>query len=146
MHVILLLIVIFFASSPIHAESGKEIIIRLDFQKGGAYKDGILVREFEIMSGDGPGGQKPTPRGNFSVIRKSEKHYSQTYDAPMPFSLFFKPLYAIHSRGGELPVREVRRNYASHGCISVDHEVASWLFGWAPIGAPVTIIGDRTGD
>ena len=148
MHILLLLISMFFIASPLYAQGNREIVIRLDAQLGGAYENGILILEFEIMSGDGPGGAKPTPTGNFRIIMKEEKYHSKKYDAPMPLSLFFTSEHAIHARGwhAKLPPRELRRYYSSHGCVSGDFDAIKLLFNWAPIGTPVTIIGDRTGD
>ncbi|HLM83702.1 MAG TPA: L,D-transpeptidase [Candidatus Bathyarchaeia archaeon] len=127
----------------------KEIVIRRDTQMGGAYEWGILVKEFPILFGDDEG-PLATPEGVFRVKWKSIDYYSRKYKAPMPYSLFFTDgRNAIHSRGKNFVMPndpEIRRSCRTHGCISVDNDIAPWLFNWAkagPRGTEITIIGYR---
>ena len=127
----------------------KEIVIRRDIQMGGAYEYGILVKEFLILFGDDV---EPlaTPEGEFRVLWKSIDYHSKKYNAPMPYSLFFTGARnAIHSRGGNFKMPkspEVRRCLRTHGCISVDNDIAPWLFDWVDTGShgtKITILGNR---
>lgn len=68
-----------------------------------------------------------TPRGSFSAdkLRLMEDAYSDRYDAPMPYSVFFIPyLYAIHGTGAE---KKLGRP-ASHGCVRLAMANAKELF------------------
>jgi len=29
----------------------------------------------------------------------------------------------------------------SHGCVNLPMDVAAWMYDWAPVGTPVTVIG-----
>jgi lipoprotein-anchoring transpeptidase ErfK/SrfK len=141
----ILLLLLIAALVPISGIAGqKEIVIDRTLQLGGAYFNGKLIAQFEVMTGDE---EKPTPPGEFIVLKKTANYHSKKYDAPMPYSLFFtEQKNAIHARGigAELPHRSMRRYYASHGCVSVSYSVmANWLFEWAGIGTKITIVGYR---
>ena len=77
---------------------------------------------------------KPTPLGTFSVLGKSEKHYSRTYDAPMPNSLW------LTNDGVAIHGSDIRWGAATHGCVGVPLKFAALLFGAATVGDRVTII------
>lgn len=123
------------------AGDGKEIHIWQKWQFGGAYKDGILVHEFEVMTGDD---EDPTPTGTFRILEKFIDYYSKRHKAQMPYSMFFtRTRHGIHARTLEygFPSAEVRSGYASRGCVSTD--AAKWLFEWAPLGTKVIIHEER---
>lgn len=75
--------------------------------------------------------------GLFRVEEKDEDHWSQAFDSPMHFAMFFHQGHAIHAT--------TRDNYrylgqpASHGCIRMKREDAQWLFQHTPLGTPVFI-------
>jgi lipoprotein-anchoring transpeptidase ErfK/SrfK len=61
-----------------------------------------------------------TPPGVFKVIWKDRDHWSQEFDAPMPYSVFFTNTgIAFHE--GSLAVQ-------SHGCIHLGHRAAVRFF------------------
>ncbi|MCX6762520.1 MAG: L,D-transpeptidase [Candidatus Moranbacteria bacterium] len=123
----------------------EEIVIRRDLQMGGYYEHGKLVKSFPIMFGDDYG-PLATPDGVYRVREKIIDYHSRKYDAPMPFSLFFTPARnAIHSRGPQfrMPALAIRRCCRTHGCITVDHDIAAWLYKRVPKSTRITIRGDR---
>lgn len=68
-----------------------------------------------------------TPRGSFKVYRKGSKYCKSSKfplgrgGAPMPYCMFFYGGYAIHGS------YDVPNYNASHGCIRVRPDAASWL-------------------
>jgi lipoprotein-anchoring transpeptidase ErfK/SrfK len=142
-------IAILFSPIAVSAWEKKEIVIRRDIQMGGAYENGVLVAEFPILFGDDTG-SLATPEGEFRVLWKSINYHSKKYDAPMPYSLFFtNARNAIHSRGANFKMPadpEVRRCLRTHGCVSVDNDIAPWLFDWVDVGTngtKITTLGNR---
>lgn len=82
---------------------------------------------------------KPTPVGLFHILEKSERYYSKTYDAPMPFAL------RLTSDGVALHGSSVRERSATHGCIGLPLEFARLLYKVASRGDQVVILpADRT--
>lgn len=77
------------------------------------------------------GNRFQTPKGNFRVNFKSKDHYSQKYDAPMPYSLFFTAQCAIHQ--GSLYMY-------SHGCIHVNETSARLMFNNSTAGTTRVIV------
>lgn len=78
----------------------------------------------------------PTPTGTFPVLAKLKDHRSQTYDAPMPYTL------RLTSDGVSIHASNVRWGYATHGCIGVPEAFAAKLFGAVAVGDDVLIVGD----
>lgn len=72
--------------------------------------------EFKIVGGKPT---HPTPTGAFQVEWKSRNWWSRQYNAPMPYSLFFKGGAAIHE--GSL-------SGMSHGCVRVTMATARYLY------------------
>src|SRR6476469_8111221 len=77
----------------------------------------------------------PTPTGKFPVLAKLKNHRSQTYDAPMPFTL------RLTADGVSIHASNVRWGYATHGCVGVPEEFAAKLFDTVKVGDPVLIVG-----
>jgi lipoprotein-anchoring transpeptidase ErfK/SrfK len=77
----------------------------------------------------------PTPIGKFSVLAKLKDHRSQTYDAPMPYTL------RLTADGVSIHASNVRWGYATHGCVGVPEEFAAKLFDTVKVGDPVLIVG-----
>lgn len=76
--------------------------------------------------------------GIFSIVSKDEDAYSQAYDCPMPFAMFFYGGHAIHQT--EPKFYYLLGQPASHGCIREGPEIAKWLFLHTPIGTVVEIL------
>jgi hypothetical protein len=78
----------------------------------------------------------PTPTGKFPVLAKLKDHRSQTYDAPMPYTL------RLTADGVSIHGSNVRWGYATHGCVGVPTAFAEKLFDAVSVGDEVLIVGD----
>jgi lipoprotein-anchoring transpeptidase ErfK/SrfK len=76
-----------------------------------------------------------TPTGKFPVLAKLKDHRSQTYDAPMPYTL------RLTADGVSIHGSNVRWGYATHGCVGVPTAFASKLFDAVSVGDDVLIVG-----
>ena len=72
----------------------------------------------------------PTPTGNFHVWYKVVNGWSTTYDAPMPYSVFFYEGDAFH----EDPV-----TVRSHGCVHLSLRNAEYFYHFLGYGALVEV-------
>jgi lipoprotein-anchoring transpeptidase ErfK/SrfK len=125
-------------------EYEKIIWINQPKQVGIAYQEGKKLFEFPIVSGDD---ETTTNPGIYVVKLKDDNYYSNKYDTPMPYSIFFdlKGKKAIHE--GEVPPPEIKKELATHGCIHVEPPYIQRLYDWADEGNTVVVIsGWRTGD
>ena len=125
-------------------EYEKVIWINQIKQVGIAYQDGKKLFEFPVVTGDD---ETTTNPGIYAVKLKDDNYYSNTYDTPMPYSIFFdlKGRKAIHE--GEVPPPAVRKELATHGCIHVEPPYIERLYEWADEeNTAVVISGWRTGD
>jgi hypothetical protein len=77
----------------------------------------------------------PTPAGKFPVLAKLKDHRSQTYDAPMPYTL------RLTADGVSIHGSNVRWGYATHGCVGVPTAFAAKLFDAVSVGDDVLIVG-----
>jgi lipoprotein-anchoring transpeptidase ErfK/SrfK len=113
-------------------------------QVGIAYQEGKKLFEFPVVTGDD---ETTTDPGIYTVKLKDANYYSNTYDTPMPYSIFFdlKGRKAIHE--GEVPPPAVKKELATHGCIHVAPPYIERLYEWADEeNTAVVISGWRTGD
>jgi lipoprotein-anchoring transpeptidase ErfK/SrfK len=78
----------------------------------------------------------PTPAGKFPILAKLRDHRSQTYDAPMPYTL------RLTGDGVSIHGSSVRWGAATHGCIGVPLAFAERLFSAAQVGDEVVIVGN----
>jgi hypothetical protein len=76
-----------------------------------------------------------TPTGKFPVLAKLKDHRSQTYDAPMPYTL------RLTGDGVSIHGSNVRWGYATHGCVGVPTAFAAKLFDAVSVGDDVLIVG-----
>jgi hypothetical protein len=110
-------------------------LVSLRSQRASLYANGQLVAHTPISSGTA---SHPTPTGIFSVIQKNRHHRSNIYSgAPMPFMqrLTWSGI-ALHQ--GQLPGYP-----ASHGCIRLPGDFASFLWRTTRIGARVIVTHDE---
>ncbi len=105
------------------------------------YKNGELILETDIVSGDIPKGWS-TPRGTFAVYGKYTDQYLYGRDY-IDFVSFWMPYfrgYGFHDSdwrdewGGEIYTYD-----GSHGCINMDKKPAETLFNNIEIGTPVIV-------
>ena len=77
--------------------------------------------------------------GRFKIIKKDANHWSQLWDCPMAWSLFYTPAgRAIHATEAK-NYSSLGRQPASHGCVRVSEEDARWLYQHTPLGTPVSV-------
>ncbi|MEJ5920391.1 MULTISPECIES: L,D-transpeptidase [unclassified Corynebacterium] len=72
-----------------------------------------------------------TTTGNLTVLRKVKDEWSQPYNGPMPYAVYF-------TNDGEA-FHEGSLNEASHGCIHLSHDAAVMYFDTLDIGDGVYI-------
>lgn len=123
--------------STIGAFASKEIVIDLEEQRGYAVEGGEIKFSGKISSGVKG---KETPRGNFKITEKKEKHKSTLWPKPnggakMPYMMRLSGSpYALHL--GHVPNRP-----DSHGCVRLENGFAQKIYKWADIGTKVNIKG-----
>jgi LysM repeat protein len=115
---------------------GRELIVSLSNFRTYAYEDGRLVRSILVSIGREA---TPTIVGSFTIQRK---YQAQTMSGPgyylpgVPFVMYFYAGYAFHGTywhdnwGARM----------SHGCVNLPTPEAEWLYNFADIGTPVTIL------
>ena len=65
-----------------------------------------------------------TPTGSYRAKRTDINYISKTYDAPMPYAVFFTGGYAIHATSAVSKLGQP----ASHGCVRLAKENAAKFF------------------
>lgn len=78
--------------------------------------------------------EKPTPTGQLSIKEKLRNHRSNTYDAPMPYTL------RLTDDGVAIHGSDVQWGAATHGCIGVPLGFALKVFEQVKVGDPVMIL------
>ncbi|OGZ06152.1 MAG: hypothetical protein A3C93_01330 [Candidatus Lloydbacteria bacterium RIFCSPHIGHO2_02_FULL_54_17] len=125
------------------ASSTKRIVVERGKQKLFAYNGEELYMETSISTGLL---LTPTPRGTFTIFKKTPSRYmqgpipgiaEQYYDLPgVPWNLYFTEAGgAIH---GAYWHDKFGRKY-SHGCVNLPPEQARQLYLWADIGTQVVV-------
>jgi hypothetical protein len=126
------------------ATSTKEIIVDRSEQKLYAYDGDELFMDISISTGLE---LTPTPRGTFTVFKKTPSRYmqgplpnlidQQYYDLPgVPWNLYFTDGGAVIH--GAYWHNSFGRKY-SHGCVNLPVDKARELYYWAPLGTKVTV-------
>jgi hypothetical protein len=108
------------------------ILVSIPEQTMHVYRNGILIGRSSVSSGSKG---RSTPGGVFTILEKSERHYSKKYNnAPMPnMQRLTWTGIAMHS--GNLP------GYAaSHGCSRLPFDFSQLLFSTTEKGG--TVVGD----
>ena len=134
----------YFGYNPLSSSTkklGQKIIIDLKKQKLKYLVFGIVLKEFSVSSGKV---STPTPSGNYKIINKSKKAWSNTYKLWMPYWLGLgNGSFGIH----ELPIwpsgyREGANHIGtpvSHGCIRLGIGAAQYIYERIPVGTEVLI-------
>lgn len=129
--------------TPDTATSTKKLLVDRSDQTLYAYEGEELIRTYSVSTGRE---LTPTPRGTFTVFRKTPSRYMQGpipgistnyYDLPgVPWNLYFTKQGAVvhgaywHNDFG---------NPHSNGCVNVDPKEARELYDWAEIGTQVIV-------
>jgi lipoprotein-anchoring transpeptidase ErfK/SrfK len=126
------------------ASTTKKIIVDRSEQKLYAYDGNDLFMEIPISTGLA---LTPTPRGTFTVYKKTPSRYmqgplpglpsDQYYDLPgVPWNLYFTQQGAVIH--GAYWHNSFGHPY-SHGCVNLLPSDAEKLYSWAPIGTTVIV-------
>lgn len=125
--------------------TSKQIVVDRSEQRLRAVEaDGTLFLETDISTGLA---LTPTPRGTFTIFKKTPSRYmqgplpnlpsDQRYDLPgVPWNLYFTHGGAVihgtywHDSFG---------NPYSHGCVNLDPSIAQQLYMWAELGTEVVV-------
>lgn len=126
-----------------YASSSKQILVDLSKQTLYAYDGNVLFMEEKVSTGIK---KTPTPRGTFTIFKKTPSRYMQGplpgiskdyYDLPgVPWNLYFTEEGAIfhgaywHTSFGKV---------YSHGCVNLPVDKAEELYDWADLGTKVLI-------
>lgn len=131
------------SKNPESDPSAKQIIVDRSEQKIYAYEKGELFIEQSISTGLE---LTPTPRGTFTIYKKTPSRYmqgpidgitDQYYDLPgVPWDLYFtKQGAAIHGTYWH----ENFGKQSSHGCVNLPLAQAEKLYNWAEVGTRVIV-------
>ena len=121
----------------------KRIVVDRTQQMLYAYDGDVLFMQQPVSTGLE---LTPTPRGMFTVYRKTPSRYmqgplpdvsDQYYDLPgVPWNMYFT------SEGGAIHGAYWHNNFGqpwSHGCVNLPPEKAKELYEWADLGTPVEV-------
>ena len=124
-------------------KTAKRILVDRSEQKLYAYDGNTLFMEVPVSTGLD---LTPTPRGVFTIYRKTPSRYmqgplpgisSQYYDLPgVPWNLYFT------QEGGAIHGAYWHNNFGkqwSHGCVNLALDNAKKLYDWAPVGTQVIV-------
>jgi hypothetical protein len=122
----------------------KEIVVSISQEAMWAYEDGELVISSLVSTGVARSPESSTPVGSFSILTKYESQTmsgviddEEYYVPDVPWVMYFDNL------GNALHGTYWHNNFGhpmSHGCVNQPMDVAEFMYGWAPIGTPVTVL------
>ena len=125
------------------ATTTKRIVVNRTEQMLYAYEDGILFMKTSISTGVE---LNPTPRGTFTIYKKTPSRYmqgpipgisDQFWDLPgVPWNLYFS------KQGAAIHGTYWHNNFgkpSSHGCVNLSPADAKRLYTWADLGAQVVV-------
>lgn len=120
----------------------KSLRVQLDAQYLEQMVMGIPIKQHIVSSGLP---RMPTPVGNFKILSKSPRAWSNAGKLWMPYWMHFSGRgHGLH----ELPEwpngRKEGANHlghpASHGCVRMGVGSAKEVYDWSPVGTPVIIV------
>jgi lipoprotein-anchoring transpeptidase ErfK/SrfK len=134
--------------------TNRKLFVYLDSQRVDAVEDGKVIRTFKVSTGKS---KTPTVTGSFYIYDRYRYKTMRSDVGPgqrgfyevekVPYTQFFHKDYAFHGafwhNGFGRP--------ASHGCVNIATkdqnkrwpnapEDAGWLYNWAALGLPVTVM------
>lgn len=128
-------------AAPVPSSGGKHIIVDLSDQWLYAYEGERMVFDAPVSTGrDGFN----TPVGRFAIYAKVRSQTmrgcagGECWNVPnVPHAMYIVGGVALHGTYWHNQFGTgVRR---SHGCINLPVASAAWLYGWAPLGTPVSV-------
>jgi lipoprotein-anchoring transpeptidase ErfK/SrfK len=130
-------------ASPATASTSKHIVVDRSDQTLSAYDGDTLFMQEAVSTGLE---LTPTPRGTFTVYKKTPSRYmqgplpgisDQYYDLPgVPWNLYFT------YQGGVIHGAYWHTSFGqrwSHGCVNLPPDQARTLYEWADVGTPVLV-------
>jgi len=119
----------------------KKILVNIKNQELQPIDRGVPLTTFQVSTGKW---DMPTPLGDFKILNKSPRAFSQKYNLYMPWWMSFKPSYGIHElpewAGGKKEGENHLGIRVSHGCIRLGVGPAEWLYDWTPVGTRVEVV------
>ena len=122
----------------------REVVVSLWQQRLWAYEGDAVVLATYVSTGTAETWETETPVGQWRVLTKlwSETMAGtvngEAYSVPdVPHVLYFT------DQGHALHGTYWHANFGtpmSHGCVNLPLDVAAWLYGWAEVGTPVTVV------
>jgi lipoprotein-anchoring transpeptidase ErfK/SrfK len=122
----------------------REIVVSLSAQRLWAYDAGELVLATWVSTGTAETPEVTTPVGHWRILHKvdvedmegtiSDEYY---FVEDVPHVMYFDDL------GNALHGTYWHSNFGapmSHGCVNLPLDVAAWMYDWAPVGTPVTVV------
>ena len=131
---------------PGPAQGGdKEVVISISAQALWAYEGGEVVNSTYVSTGTADVPETVTPLGYHQILSKIDIQTmegtisDEYYNVPdVPWVMYFDNL------GNALHGTYWHSNFGtpmSHGCVNLPLDVAAWMYGWAEVGTPVTVVG-----
>ncbi len=135
--------------------TNRKLFVYLDSQRVQAVENGRVIRTFRVSTGKN---KTPTATGSFYIydryrhktmrsdVGRGQRGYYEVKD--VPYTQFFHKDYAFHGAFWHNSFGHP----ASHGCVNMAtkdknkqwpnvSEDAGWLYRWAALGVPVTVMG-----
>jgi hypothetical protein len=109
------------------------VLVDLSKQTMSVFRDGNEIGTAVVLYG---AQEVPTPIGRFTVLERDKYHWSNIYDAPMPFTL------RLTNDGVAIHGSAVQSGFATHGCLGVPTEFAKLLFDQMRVGDEVLVVHD----
>jgi hypothetical protein len=123
----------------------KEIVVSISQQYMWAYEDGLPVIETYVSTGTAETIEVTTPVGYWSILSKYDV---QSMEGTISNEYYFVPdvpwVMYFDNLGNAIHGAYWHNNFGtpmSHGCVNLPLYVAEFLYGWAPVGTLVTVIG-----
>lgn len=126
-------------------KEGKTIVADLEQMRIQTYLDGNLVDDFEILGKGRQGTAWETPPGKYSILYKTENHFSSIGKVWMPFSMQFFGNYFIHGWPYYSDGTPVAPGY-SGGCIRVGNGDMQKIYEFSDADTDVVVRGSLPED
>jgi poly-gamma-glutamate synthesis protein (capsule biosynthesis protein) len=120
-------------------KAGKAVVADLGEMMIRVYADGVMEKEYPILSKGKPGSLWETPTGAYQVKTKEENHFSSIGSVWMPYSMQFFGNFFIHGWPHYVDGSAVPEGF-SGGCIRLSDESAKDLFTRVEVGVPVIVV------
>jgi hypothetical protein len=133
------------------AHAKKSLTVDLSKSTVYAFDGGRMVKALVINPGDS---DNPTRPGKYKISQKVRSGYRSnlvnTHNRPLKKGELGAPMDYWMRLGGtgmgfhRSSLWRPNGRWGSHGCLRMSRAGARWLFGWAPMGTPVTVLSGGT--